>query len=431
MTYTNKTLPVLLKDPKILLVGGGKAAYQKAEVLKLNNIDFQIISTEICREIKCLNVNFILKIFDEHDLKNFNIVINATGNKDVNILLKKLKEKKFFLLNSVDVPEDCDFYFSSLLVYKNLKIAVSSNGASPSLTKIIRDKIKGLIPPEVGNIAEKKLAERENGIISTEKIKEETNSLFGKVFLIGCGPGSADLLTLEAYKAIQSVDVVLYDNLITEEILEIVPVNTEKIFTGKCKGGHSISQGEINDILLNYARRGFRVARLKNGDPFVFGRGAEEAEFLIRNNVEVKIITGISSAFAAPFSAGIPVTARGYSSSVSVVTVHLQGGTFNSDWIDLLKLKNHTTIVLMGLTMVGEITEQAMLSHVSVDLPAAIISKATTQDQKIFVTNLESLVETAELAERPAVIVFGEVVKFSGLLKNVCSSIEAELNFTR
>lgn len=411
-----KSLPVLFRNPKILLIGGGKVALQKAKVLLDNEIDFFIIAEKLCDELNALNTKHQIKSFEKEDADNFNIIIDATGNREVNLLLKEIKKERFFLLNTVDVPEECDFYFSSLIRYKDLKVAVSSNGASPTVTQIVRDKIKKFLPDSLGDLIEQKSLERELGIIDIERTKEETEKLFGKVYLIGCGIGDPELLTIKAYKTIQTVDVVFYDNLITEEILNLVPSHVEKIYVGKEKGNHSASQEMINKLLLDYAEQGYRVARLKNGDPYIFGRGAEEAEFLIRHGINVEVIAGISSAIAAPLSAGIPPTARGYSSGITIVTAHNDGCTFNSNWIELLKIPNHTVIVLMGLTQTEKIVEDALLKGVDKKLPAAIISNASRKNQTTIITTLENLANASQNADKPAVLVFGNVVNLSEIL---------------
>ena len=411
-----KSLPVLFRNPQILLIGGGKVAFQKAKVLTDNEIDFSLISLTLCDEFKALEINYKIKQFVKADAVNFNIIIDATGNKEVNLLLKELKKERFFFLNTVDVPAECDFYFSSLLKYGNLKIAVSSDGASPSVTQIVRNKIKEYLPPQLEELVEQKSLERELGIINIERTKEEANKLFGKVYLIGCGIGDPELLTIKTYKAIKSADIVLYDNLITKEILDLVPQRTQKIFVGKEKGNHSASQDIINNLMFDYAIQGYKVARLKNGDPYIFGRGAEEAEFLIRNNIDVEIIPGISSAIAAPLYAGIPPTARGFSSGISIVTAHSNGCVFNNNWIELLKIPNHTVIVLMGLTQTENIVTSALRHGIEGKIPAAIISNASRKNQKTIITTLENLSTAAEEAERPAVLVFGNVVNLSEIL---------------
>lgn len=416
--YSNRTLPVLLRDPKILLIGGGKVACQKAKILKANNIEFKIISSKIIDEIQAMNIILELKEFEISDLKNFNTVIDATGNSEVNSILKEAKKKKHFLLNIVDTPLECDFYFSSLLLYKNLKIAVSSDGGSPILTQIVRNKIKHVIPERIGDFAEKKFGERINSpqLKNITKTKEEAAKIFGKVFLVGCGPGDPDLLTLKALRIIQAAEIILHDSLLTTDILEFADKDAQIFCVGKQKGAHKFNQDEINNIMLEYVKEGHRVARLKGGDPYIFGRGAEEAEFLINNNIDVEIIPGISSAFAAPLLSGIPPTMRNISSGVSVVSAYTKDNNNNIEWINFLKIKNHTTIVLMGLTMVDKIFRRGSQLGVDKNLPAAIISNASTKKQKVITSTFENLLDLAKESERPAVLVFGEVVKLSGKL---------------
>jgi len=415
--YKINSLPVLLKNPAVLLIGGGKVALQKIKVLLQNNIEFFVVAEKICDGLKNYRFNYRIKKFEKKDAESYNIIINAAGSKEVNNLIEEIKRERFVLLNTVDEPEECDFYFSSLLIYKNLKVAVSSDGASPTITQTVRNKIRDYLPARLGDLSEKKLIERTGGIINTEETRKETLKLFGKVYLIGCGIGGVDMLTVRAYNLLQNnLDVVLYDHLITEDILDIIPERVEKIYAGKYKGKHIVPQEGINNLLLDYASKGLRVGRLKNGDPFLFGRGSEEAVFLINNNIEVEIIPGVSSINAAPLSAGIPPTARDISSSVSVVTAHLKGCVFDSSWIDLLKRRNHTTIVLMGLTQAENIVKYAAEYGIDEDLPAAIISNAGRINQKVLTGTLKNLVDLSKDIDSPAVLVFGYVVNYSNIL---------------
>lgn len=420
--YNINSLPVLLRNPEILLIGGGKVAFQKIKVLLENNIDFFVVAGKICDELKNYRFDYRIKKFEKKDAENYNIIIDTTGCKEVNTLIKEIKKERFVLLNTVDIPSECDFYFSSLLVYKNLKVAVSSDGASPTITQTVRNKIRNYLPARLGDLSEKKLIERNSGIINPEETRKEALQLFGKVYLIGGGIGGVDMLTVRAYNLLQNdLDVVLYDNLITKDILDIIPQHVEKIYAGKCKGRHDMPQEEINNLLLDYALKGLRVGRLKNGDPFLFGRGSEEAVFLINHNIRVEIIPGVSSINAAPLSAGIPPTARDISSSVSVVTAHLKESIFDSSWIDLLKRKNHTTIVLMGLTQAENVVEYASRYGVDEDLPAAVISNAGRINQKVLTGTLKNLVDLSNSAASPAVLVFGDVVNYSKILPHFSS----------
>jgi uroporphyrin-III C-methyltransferase len=223
-------------------------------------------------------------------------------------------------------------------------------------------------------------------------------------------------LTIKAYRIIQEADVVFIDHLISDEIQQIIPESTMKISVGKRKGHHSVKQEKINEMLVDYASKGLTVARLKAGDPYIFGRGAEEAQALAEEGIRVDVIPGVSSAIAGPLSAGIAPTARGYATNLSIVSAHLAGNRINTEWIDLLGMKNHTTIVLMGLSRAEEIVKAALERGYDAKMPTAIISNASRSNQKRIVTTLEKLPEAAKTAERPGIIVFGDVVNLHKVL---------------
>ncbi len=430
-TYSIQSLPILLRNPKILVIGGGKVALQKIQVLLSNNIDFSVITESICDELHQLCIPHVLKRFEKTDAEGYHIIIDATGNPEVNRLLREVKKERYLLVNTVDVPEECDFYFSALLHYNNLKIAISTDGASPTLAQEVRERIRKYLPRTLANLAEQKRNEREKGIINVEETKQQARRLFGKVYIIGCGIGNADLLTIKAMKILkEEVDVVLYDHLVSEDILELIPSTVKKIYVGKSKGKHSYEQHEINELLLRLASEGQIVGRLKNGDPFIYGRGSEEALFLLQHNITVEIIPGISSVTAAPLSAGIPPTLRDVSSSFSVVTGHCKDSTFDFSWIPLLRKKNHTVIVLMGLTRASDIRNAALREGIDPKLPVAVITNACRENQRILLGELQHLDSLVHSAESPAVLVFGDVVKYSVLLPHFrCENIEAEKEF--
>lgn len=239
-----------------------------------------------------------------------------------------------------------------------------------------------------------------------------------KAYLVGCGLGDPELLTIKAYKIIQSVDVVLHDHLISDEIMEIVPRDTKKVFVGKEKGFHTKSQEEINKLIRKYIKKGYSVARLKSGDPFIFGRGAEELLYLTQKGIATEVIPGISSAISGPLMANIPITARDYSNAFTVVSAHLKGNSINLDWVPMLENKDHTVIVLMGLTRIGEIVQKAQTLGINMDTSCAIISNASRKNQSVQVGTLENLNVMSLTAERPAIIVFGKVIDYLNELEN-------------
>ena len=411
-----QTLPILLKDQKILLIGGGKVAAQKAEVLSENNISFRVIAEQITQEMYLSAKKIKEKRFKLSDIKDAYIIIDATGNSKVAQKLVRYKKEHNILLNVVDAPPLCDFYFMALTKNKPLQIAVTSNGVSPTAAKYFRDECEKRIPKDISQYLKRKQEERDKGIIAAAQTQKELDSGQTKAYLVGCGIGDPELLTRKAYDIIGFADVVLYDHLISKEIMALIPKSTKKIYVGKQKGYHSKSQEKINALILKHAKKNRVVARLKSGDPFVFGRGAEELKDLVDANIKAEVIPGLSSSIAGPLAGDIPITARDYASGFTVVSAHLKGNSINLDWVDLLAKENHTVVVLMGLSRVTEIVEEAQRLGISQGKPCAIISNASRPNQKVVTSTLQDLVYDAKEMERPAILVFGEVVNFKKLL---------------
>lgn len=405
------TLPIILKNTKILLIGGGTVALQKAEVMQRNKMEFTCISTEYIEEFKTINTTKIIKTFELKDIESYFIIVDATGSKEVMQTLLDHKHKTNFLYNCVDVPEVCDFFFAALIEYGSVKVAVSSSGASPTLAKALRDKIKRDLPKNLETLNNELQEKRDNGIIDVAQAQKATNRMLGKVYLVGCGTGDVELLTMKAYRIIQNVDVVFLDHLIAQEIIDIIPSTTEQIFVGKQKGFHSIKQEKINKQLQEFANRGLSVARLKSGDPYVFGRGSEEALSMLEAGIHVEVIPGISSAIAGPSLAGIAPTARGYATNMSIVSAHLAGNRVNLEWVPMLKYNNHTVVVLMGISRAKEIKKCAKNIGVDMQKDVAVISNASRKNQSVATGKLEDLELLCNNALRPALIVIGDVVK--------------------
>ncbi len=409
------TLPIVLHNPKILLIGAGLVAAQKAGVMLRNRIAFDVIAEDISEKMPTVATMSVRRVRAE-DVAAYPVVIDATGNSEVTQMLLSEKAKHTYMLNVVDVPELCDFFFAALIEYGPLKVAVSSSGGSPTLAQQVRDKIGRMLPKSLENLGRDLFVKRQRGVIDIKQARQRAKKALGKVSLVGCGTGDVELLTLKAYRLIQEADVVFIDHLISEEIEAVIPEATMKISVGKRKGHHSVKQEKINEMLIDYASKGLEVARLKAGDPYIFGRGAEEAQAVIEAGIRVDVVPGVSSAIAGPLSAGIAPTARGYATNLSVVSAHLAGNSFNTEWIDLLKLKNHTTIVLMGLSRAAEIVAAALQAGADPEMPTAIVSNASRPNQKRIVTTLKALAEAARDAERPGIIVFGDVVNLHAVL---------------
>lgn len=239
----------------------------------------------------------------------------------------------------------------------------------------------------------------------------------GKVYLVGAGPGDPDLLTVRGLEALQGAQVVIYDRLVNPVLLEEAPPVAIRIFAGKESNHHSLPQEEINTLLVEYARCGYRVVRLKGGDPFVFGRGGEEAEALARAGIPFEIVPGVSSAIAVPAYAGIPVTHRRLSSSFAVVTGHeacKSGPAVN--WATLAKAVD-TLVILMGLNHLPEIAEKLIAHGRSSETPVAVIRWGTTRAQETITGTLGDIGREAAGAKPPAIIVIGDVVSLGNRLR--------------
>ncbi|MCC5919600.1 MAG: uroporphyrinogen-III C-methyltransferase [Cyclobacteriaceae bacterium] len=236
-------------------------------------------------------------------------------------------------------------------------------------------------------------------------------SQIGKIYLVGAGPGDADLLTIKAVKALQQADVILYDALVGEDILSYADANCELVFVGKRDRNHSMPQEDINRLLVNYAKRGFQVVRLKGGDPFIFGRGGEEAEYALSQGVEVVRVPGLSSATSLTGLQGIPLTSRGYSNSFWVITATTRTGDLPEDF-KKAAATNATLVVLMGLRKLKLIADFFIRSG-KADMPFAVIQNGSLPTEKIALADAQDIVAVSEAQsmEAPAIIVIGSVVR--------------------
>jgi len=232
----------------------------------------------------------------------------------------------------------------------------------------------------------------------------------GKVYLVGAGPGDPDLITVHGLRLLRRAQVIVYDQLVNVELLEEAPSTATRIFVGKQAGRHCVAQEEINRTLVDYARLGCEVVRLKGGDPFVFGRGGEEAEALADAEIPFEIVPGVSSAVAVPAYAGIPVTHRKFASSFAVVTGHeARKGKSAVDW-DKLATAVDTLVILMGLHNLPAIVAKLIAHGRSPETPAAVIRRGTTCDQETVIGTLADIVEKSASLKAPTLIVVGEVV---------------------
>lgn len=446
--------PLFLKltDCPCLVIGAGSIAARKIDLLSRAGAIITVIANDVSPVVANMQKThptlFIKqKPFDKADVKGFHLVVSATDNTITNQLVAKSASDLNIMVNVVDNPDLCSFIFPAIIDRSPIIAAVSSGGAAPVLARLLRAKIESLIPPAFGKLAY--IAAKYRSLVK-DKIKEpsqrrifwenilqgkiaelvfagkeqeaeiqlkdlishsENKSPVGEVYLVGAGPGNPDLLTFRALRLMQQADVVVYDRLVSAEILDLTRRDSEKIYVGKQRANHSLPQESINDLLLTLAKKGKRVVRLKGGDPFIFGRGGEEIEALLEEKVDFQVVPGITAASGCSTYAGIPLTHRDHAQSCTFVTGHLKDGSTDLNWPQLAA-PNQTIVFYMGLSGLTTIC-QSLISHGCLkDHPIAIVQQGTTINQRVITGTLETLPQTVidEKIKAPTLIIVGTVV---------------------
>ena len=240
----------------------------------------------------------------------------------------------------------------------------------------------------------------------------------GEVYLVGAGPGDPDLLTFRALRLMQQADVVLYDRLVSPEILDLVRRDAKRIYVGKARSDHAVPQDQINQYLVDLALEGHRVCRLKGGDPFIFGRGGEEIDKLAQAGIQFQVVPGITAASGCASYAGIPLTHRDYAQSVRFVTGHLKDGSLDLDW-DSLATERQTLVFYMGLVGLPTICQQLIAHGMASSTPIALVQQGTTRHQRVFVSDLSNMEEAIKNQDvkAPTLIIVGAVVQLHDKLQ--------------
>ena len=449
-------LPIFInvRQNPCLVIGGGDIALRKINLLIKAQAKVDCLSPLFCEGITNLSqngdVNLIQKRFESDDIKDYAIIIASTDDSSVNALISKSAKKARIPVNVVDSPELSSFIMPSIVDRSPVIIAVSSAGRAPVLARIIRAKLETVIPSAYGVLAEiageyrqkvkdrfSKIKDRRafwesifSGVIAEKvfsgrineakddidkQLKRASEIELGEVYLVGAGPGDPDLLTFKALRLIQQADVVLYDRLVSKGVMKLVRRDSELIYVGK-KGGsqESTRQIDINDQLVELAKSGKRVCRLKGGDPFIFGRGGEEIESLSEHGIPFQVVPGITAASGCSSYAGIPLTHRDYSQSCRFVTAHLKNGTTNLPW-DEFVIDQQTIVFYMALSGANYICQKLMEHGMDKDMPIAIIEKGTMPEQKVYISSLTKLPDllATEDIHAPTLMIVGEVVKLN------------------
>ncbi len=449
-------LPIFIniKQKPTLIVGGGDIALRKINLLLKAQAKVDCLSPLFCEDINNLfkdgQITLIKKSFEHTDIKDYSVIIAATDDSSVNSSISSIAHDKRIPVNVVDSPDLSSFIMPSIVDRSPVIIAVSSAGKAPVLARIIRAKLETVIPSAYGILAEiageyrqrvkdrfSKIKDRRafweatfSGVIAEKvfsgRISEAKDDIemqlndsvemeLGEVYLVGAGPGDPDLLTFKALRLIQQADVVLYDRLVSKGVMELVRRDSELIYVGK-KGGSdkSTRQDDINDQLVELAKSGKRVCRLKGGDPFIFGRGGEEIESLSENGIPFQVVPGITAASGCSSYAGIPLTHRDYSQSCRFVTAHLKNGTTNLPWEEFI-IDQQTIVFYMALSGANYICEKLLEHGMDKDMPIAIIEKGTMPEQKVYISSLTKLPDllATEDIHAPTLMIVGEVVKLN------------------
>lgn len=428
---------IQLEGARGLLVGGGRVALRKAEKLLPFGAQLTVVAPCICPPLAALpGLTLCRRAFADSDLSPApDFVIAATGDRALDRRIAALCRARRILVNVVDDPAACGFYFPALVQRGRLCIGISTGGASPTAAAWLRQKIEALLPPGFDGIldrlasrreavkaeggSEAKRAERLQQAFALELAAAEAphapaaareNAGPGRVALVGAGCGRADLITVRGLRLLQQCQAVVYDDLIDSALLDTVPAWAERIYVGKRSGRHSAPQAEINAALIALAQRGGLTVRLKGGDPYVFGRGGEEALALQRAGIPFEVVPGITAAIAVPAEAGIPVTHRGVSRAVHIITAHTQDETPDfSRWAALAA--DGTLVFLMGLQRLPQIAAGLLAGGLPPQTPAAVLSGGNAPHPAAVRASLGEITTAARAAgvEAPAVIVVGDV----------------------
>jgi len=439
MDYNN-LLPIFLKleNESTLVVGGGNVAFQKIQKLLDANSKITVVSPKCNSEIMSLisenKIKWIQENYDSKFIDFPKVIIGATSDEQVNRAIYKDAQKLGIPVNIVDQPELCSFYLGAVHSEGDIKVAVSTNGKSPAVAKKIRNMIKQLLPKETASIVNElgKIRKSIQSSVSTYSerkqifdsiVENQFSRLHGKVSLVGAGPGDPELISIRGAKAISNADVLLYDSLIHPDLLKLAPKNALLVFVGKRCGKHSTVQEHIEHIIVSHSNEGKYVVRLKGGDPFVFGRGGEEAEALAKNNIPFEVIPGVSAGLGSAAYSGIPLTHRDYASGTIFLTGHATKDENSLDWNAIVRSKM-TLVIYMGVKNATEISQRLRHNGMAEDMPVAIIQHATLPFQKIFESTLQKFPKEIEKSEikAPAIIIIGSVVSLKNKFKNYLQS---------
>lgn len=450
------TLPLVLRGDArpFVVIGGGAVAARKVRTLVQAGAVVRVIAPQVHADIQALASQITLEQRPATAAEVFaagSLLVLATDNAELNAALAESGRRQGCLVCRVDDTQDNDFIFPAVIDRSPLLVSVSTQGASPALTRHVKQRLEAFLPQDyrqLGTYVEQ-LRERVKALLKpteravfwrrwmnsmapelilgrqpdsaaavTEELLAGEDAGKGEVWLVGAGPGDPDLLTFRALRLIQSAEVVFYDRLVNPLILDLLHPHAERFYVGKARSQHSVPQDGINQLLVDAARAGKKVLRLKGGDPFIFGRGGEEIEQLAEAGIPFQVVPGITAASGCAAYAGIPLTHRDHAQSVRFVTGHLKDGTCDLPWSELVHA-HQTLVIYMGLTGLPHICDQLIQAGMRADTPVALIEKGTLPEQKVHVSSLADM--PAYVAEReiaaPTLTIIGSVVALHDRLR--------------
>lgn len=448
-----------LKGRRVVVVGGGEIALRKVRLVQEAGALITLVAKDFCPDLLDMHnsdikqgsntLELITAGYEHKHLIQYPdavLVIAATNDAELNRLVSEHAQSSNMLSNVVDDPGFSTVIFPSIVDRSPIQVAISSGGDAPVLVRLLRTRFESLLPAGMaklgllaGSFRERVKAKFANGAdrkafweevfygpiaeqayannldraeqLLTDKLANTEKFKTGEVYLVGGGPGDPDLLTFKALRLMQQADIVLYDRLVSKEVLNLVRRDATRIYVGKTAGDHPVTQDNINQKLVDYALEGNRVVRLKGGDPFIFGRGGEEIETLAEHNIPFQVVPGITAASGCASYAGIPLTHRDHAQSVRFIAGHLRSGKMDLNWAELVQ-PNQTLVFYMGLNGMETICQQLKQHGLAATTPAALIEKGTSDRQQVFVgdlDNLPSIVRSAG-AKAPTLIIVGHVV---------------------
>ena len=438
-----------LRGSRVLVVGGGEVAARKIRLLLRAGPRIEVVAALLNAELEALvdagSIEHVAGEFSPERVTGCRLVIAATDDRLLNRAVAAAADAAQVPVNAVDDAGHSSFITPSIVDRAPLQVAISTGGAAPVLARRLREKVEAWLPSGYGQLAgflhrhrprvavagdirqRRALWERfldspgaEAALRGDDAAAEaELERLLlgqpvrGEVYLVGAGPGDPDLLTFRALRLMQQADVVLYDRLLPQTILDLVRRDAERIFVGKRRNQHTVPQDEINAELVRLAKEGKRVLRLKGGDPFVFGRGGEEIETLAAAGVPFQVVPGITAASGCAAYAGIPLTHRDYAQSCVFVTGHArQDGQLQLNWEQLAQ-RGQTVVIYMGLHTLPQLCEQFIAHGLPADWPAALVEDGTSPKQRVISATLGDLPQRVAAAgvQGASLVIVGEVVR--------------------